>query len=436
MTIRSSAFIPILVAGLTVVGVGQSSRVRSADPIADMLQRVSDSSYTSYVKGLEAFSTRHARQPNRDSVASWIAHQFRAMGLTDVVVDSFAYDTTRQWNVIATMAGTQLSADEIVIGGHYDSQSFIPWQAPGADDNASGTSAVLEMARVLRAGAYVPRHTLRFVAFGAEEMGLVGSEWFASRLAYELRTVSLMINFDMIGTRRADQPDRDVSVVWYDGAYDEARRDSAMLSTYTTLTPTLTTAYRTASDSWSFAKRGIKSVFHIEHDFSTVYHTPNDSSTRLDFAYATDIVRGGLAMLLASDAMAATAIAEESAPREWSLEQNYPNPFNGETVIRYQVVGSEEKESGRGYQVSGEKSEFGDPNTQYQVTNTRHISLRIYDLLGRPVAVLVNGEKPAGVYTVTWNAAGMPSGVYVARLEVAAGSRERIVDVKRMVLMK
>ena len=102
-------------------------------------------------------------------------------------------------------------------------------------------------------------------------------------------------------------------------------------------------------------------------------------------------------------------------------------------------MGNGEKESGRGYQVSGEKSESGDPNTRYQITNTHHISLRIYDLLGREVAVLVDEERPAGVFTATWNArqttggqgANMPSGVYFYRL--TAGS---YFETKKMLLLR
>lgn len=406
MSNRMPGLIVLLLAFLFASLPGQSARIRSADPIADMIARVSDSSYARYLLGLQSFGTRNALQPNRDSVASWIAHEFRGAGLTDVVVDSFSYDTTRQWNVIATIAGSEPSAGEIVIGAHYDSQSYIPWQAPGADDNASGTSAVLEIARVLRVGSYLPRHALRFVAFGAEEMGLIGSEWFASRLSNQSRTVVLMLNFDMIGRLRTDQADRDVFIVWYEGAYDEAKLDSTLFRTYTTLTPTLTVQYRTQSDSWPFARRGIKSIFHIEADFNTLLHTPQDSSTHLDFAYASDVVRGGVAMVLASDASTATRVGIANLPTEWRLDQNYPNPFNGETVIRYQVAGV-----------------------------GAWVSLHVYDLLGQLVATVVEGTKTPGSHSVVWDAAGLPSGTYVARLSVSGRQYHRTGTLK-MTLLK
>jgi hypothetical protein len=60
----------------------------------------------------------------------------------------------------------------------------------------------------------------------------------------------------------------------------------------------------------------------------------------------------------------------------------------------------------------------------------------VYDLLGREVAVLVNGEMSAGAHETNWNAASMPSGVYVYRLETTGIDGQRLVESKRMILMK
>ncbi len=90
-----------------------------------------------------------------------------------------------------------------------------------------------------------------------------------------------------------------------------------------------------------------------------------------------------------------------SLPKDFSLSQNYPNPFNPATVI------------------------------SYHVPLASRVSLTVFDLLGREVAVLVNEEKPSGSYTAQWNAAGFASGIYLVRMQ--AGS---FVDTKKIVLMK
>jgi photosystem II stability/assembly factor-like uncharacterized protein len=92
---------------------------------------------------------------------------------------------------------------------------------------------------------------------------------------------------------------------------------------------------------------------------------------------------------------------EPTTPQTFALSQNYPNPFNPSTTIKYQIP----------------KQSF--------------VTLRIFDLLGREVATLVNERKDAGTYSVQWNASGFSSGIYFYQLQ-ANGKR----DIKKMVLIK
>jgi minor extracellular serine protease Vpr len=86
---------------------------------------------------------------------------------------------------------------------------------------------------------------------------------------------------------------------------------------------------------------------------------------------------------------------------EYALEQNYPNPFNPATLI------------------------------SYQLPERGNVSLKVYDILGNEVSVLINEEKPAGKYTLTWNAVKVPSGVYF--YELKAGE---FTETKKMLLVK
>jgi hypothetical protein len=92
---------------------------------------------------------------------------------------------------------------------------------------------------------------------------------------------------------------------------------------------------------------------------------------------------------------------KDNLPTEFGLSQNYPNPFNPTTEIRFSV------------------GTYG------------HTSLRVFDLLGREVAKLMNEEKPAGSYRMTWNASGIPSGVYFYRLEAGG-----LVETRKLVLVR
>ena len=96
---------------------------------------------------------------------------------------------------------------------------------------------------------------------------------------------------------------------------------------------------------------------------------------------------------------------ERSVPGTFILEQNYPNPFNPSTKIRF-VIASAAKQS-------------------------QFVTLKIYDVLGNEVATLINEEKPAGTYEVTWFAEGLPSGIYFYQLKA-----RDFISTKKMILLK
>lgn len=273
------------------------------DSIDVIISHVSDSTIRAYIQGLQNFGTRYCRNENRDSVFEWIRMRFQDAGIVDVRLDSFQYSGTWQKNVVATIQGSLPIQRELVVGGHLDSYSSNLLLAPGADDNASGTAAVMEMARVLAFTGYRPNLSLRLIGFAAEEVGLKGSAWYAQQARQQGRDIAAMQNYDMIGYRNQSQPDNDVYVVWYQGAEALSDLHVAVMRAYTPLTPIPTTSYRSGSDSYSFFQQNYRSVFVIERDFSPYYHSPNDLLQYLDIPYARNIIRSGLATLLTMDAL-------------------------------------------------------------------------------------------------------------------------------------
>jgi hypothetical protein len=119
------------------------------------------------------------------------------------------------------------------------------------------------------------------------------------------------------------------------------------------------------------------------------------------------IIGAALHILRSGDVSLATEVRQErqSTPHRFSLEQNYPNPFNPRTSLEFRI------------------SRFG------------FVSLQVFDLLGREVATLVNDVRPAGVYTVRWDASSLPSGVYLARLNQSGGGSMQS-DTRKVVLNK
>ena len=372
-----------------------------AQDIIDVISLVSDSCLTATITQLQEFSTRHWTQDNHEKIAR--ALRVRLMQYAPLVeLDSFELSTTCQTNVVATIPGSLMPERELIVGGHFDSNSSDPLNAPGADDNGTGTAAVVEMARVLSLAQYHPLMTVRFITFAAEEAGLVGSRHYAEAARAAGHSIAAMLNFDMIGHRDTTKTSRDLYVVWYPGSESLSDQMVSCARAYTPLNSILTTTYSGRSDSYSFFSQGYNAVFCIEADLSPFYHTPRDLLSRLDMSFVSDVTKAGLALLLTLD-QEANGVADVSArrPDRTSLEQNYPNPFNPSTAIGYRL------------------------------TTAGRVTLKVYDLLGREIATLVNEVRGAGKHSVIWNAGAAASGVYFCRL--AAGS---VTDTKSMLLLR
>ncbi len=110
------------------------------------------------------------------------------------------------YNVVGLLPGSDpgLAAETIIISGHHDHDGFAGseiWH--GADDNASGTVGVVELARAFAANPARPKRSILFVVFAAEERGLLGAYHMAANPLRDLATTRAMINFDMIGRNEA-----------------------------------------------------------------------------------------------------------------------------------------------------------------------------------------------------------------------------------------
>lgn len=173
-------------------------------------------------------------------------------------------ETRTTWNIIATKAGARDSHRALVVGGHRDTVAG----APGADDNGSGVAVVLEIAEVLRRTP-LPM-TVRFVLFGAEELGLLGSDYYVHHMGPD-RVVG-MVNLDMEGSGERLQ------LAWDRGT-------DALVLTAARLAEQLgikaQAARSTGSDHMSFERVGVPVVFLVRPDYPYL-HTPKDTVDRID----------------------------------------------------------------------------------------------------------------------------------------------------------
>lgn len=171
------------------------------------------------------------------------------------------------YNVIGIKRGATLPGEIVVVGGHRDS---VP-NSPGANDNASGTAAVLEAARLL---ARVPTaRTVHFVAFGAEELGLYGSRHYAQDPPG--RVVG-MVNMDMVGRGPLQIGNSNDDNRLVDLAEQVAQRLGLRVSRFKL-------RGRSSSDHAPFEAAGVPTVFIHTGDDPAI-HSPNDTFERVSGA--------------------------------------------------------------------------------------------------------------------------------------------------------
>ncbi len=135
-----------------------------------------------------------------------------AAARSDVSVEYFKHSGWPQPSIIMTIEGTSNKDEVVIIGGHADSIAggFFGRQkskAPGADDNASGISTITEVIRVLLDSNFKPERTIQFMAYAAEEVGLLGSKAIAKKYKSEGKQVVGVVQFDMTNHKGSEDLD-------------------------------------------------------------------------------------------------------------------------------------------------------------------------------------------------------------------------------------
>jgi uncharacterized repeat protein (TIGR01451 family) len=289
------------------------------------------------IPGWDAERSRFSYSPELAIERDYIHSRMEVLGL-DVRYHSFSLGTETLDNIEGSLSGWGPGSDTVYIAcAHYDSFSNDPLTtAPGADDNASGTAAVLEAARVL--SQYRFKHTLRFVTFAAEEQGLIGSYYYAAEARSAGTDIGGVINHDMIAWDSDGDAVMDVHV--------GTRNDSQALgtiflnamSTYgISLTPRyITWGATTRSDHASFWNQAYPAMLAIEdfegYDYNPYYHTTEDTLDKLDLSYAQKFVQTTVATL---------AELAEIIPPGVSVEHSGPDNVTASTLAKLTVTYSD-----------------------------------------------------------------------------------------------
>ncbi len=269
-----------------------------------------------------------------DSAAAFIARRYASLKLTagypgyfqKFVAKSAASvhmgDTAGRptQNVVAILRGSdpKLAGQYIVIGAHFDHLGrdtlfSMDREAKnairnGADDNASGTAAVMQMARMLSLSH--PRRSVIFANFSGEEEGLLGSEYFVSNPPVALDSIMAMINFDMVGRLKDEK-----LLVYGTATATElaALLDSANVKATTPLKVQGSGDGFGSSDQSSFYARNIP-VLHFFTDIHDDYHRATDDVEKINASGEARVVDLAYRLVASIDALPSRLTFVRSAP--------------------------------------------------------------------------------------------------------------------------
>lgn len=437
--------------------------------------------------------SRNKNQPSNDKAADYIKQKLNSYGL--VTFDQNFSSTGR--NVYGVQLGTLYPNKKYIICAHYDDMPSGS-TAPGADDNASGTAAVLEAARIFT--QYNSDYTIIYALWDEEEQGLLGSSYYAQQAANAGDSIVGVINMDMIAYDSDNDSVGEIHIRNYGNSNSLKDIMVQVNTTYNIgVTPSIINPGTTASDQASFWNNGYGALLLIEEyyggDFNAYYHSVNDLITHFNQPYyqkmsrlslgtvatlaqLTDIVPVEMMTFTASvrnsevqllwatgselnnrgfeiersvkdkdnfvtvgfvggngnsaeinyysfidnpelsgvnqiyyrlkqidfdgtHSYSAIVDVQYDVPADFVLNQNYPNPFNPTTTISYFV-----------------------PYESF-------VNIKVYDLLGREVILLVNETKVTGSYEISFDASGFPSGTYLFTMTANGYS-----NTNKMVLLK
>jgi len=261
-----------------------------------------------------------------DNAKNWLKSKYLSYGYTDIVEDTFTAGGNTTTNIVVTKIGLVYPNTYVIVDGHYDTINGV-----GANDNGSGTTLILEIAKRL---ANVPtEYSIKFINFSAEEAGLIGSQHYVNNVVNATNPkldIRLVFNIDQVGGRSGMTNDtivceRDTSNPTENNAVSNTITNelATCIGLYSSLNTEISYAY--SSDYVPFENNGEIITGLYEKNVTPHSHSSTDIIANMDVDYLLEVTKG------ATGAVLHFAVANQTlAIKENFLNQVkfYPNPAN------------------------------------------------------------------------------------------------------------
>lgn len=385
------------------------------------------------------------QQANNDLAGDYLVEQFEALNNITITDQSF---NTNGRNIIATQLGKTTPNNIYIVCAHYDTVADYC-----ADDNATGTVAVLEVARILSKQCL--DNTIIYALWDEEEIGLRGSQYYADLAAVNGDNILGVLNMDMIGYD-GDSPgqagDNEFDIDYRDIAGSAAMKNDivSVLNTYTfDLSVIEVNPGTTASDhaSFWFAGNGssdaISAVLVGEswetNDQTPYYHSSADRAATLDLQYYNEMVKlvtgymataGSLVAVDNTITQNVTVLTsnQSSGLYQWyncdtdmlisgAINQSYAPPSNGNYAVEVTVGGCTERSDCKFFGslnvesfLENEINVFPNPvrtDLNIEAIGFQGLEIKLYDLSGKLILATNSSEA-----LTTLNVKNIPQGIY------------------------
>lgn len=282
------------------------------------------------LQDFENFGIKSHGTPGLLSTFNWLLSKYQSYGYTDIKIDTFSMYGEECYNLIITKTGTKYPDKYLIIDSHYDTSG-----GPGSDDNGTGTTIILEIARLLK--DIDTEYSVRFCAFSGEEYGMIGSYHYVENVVVpEDHDLKLVFNIDCVGGVNGEINnkvicERDEDPPTFNNLDSELYTDTLcnLVSIYSNLSTHITHAWST--DYIPFMEVGYVITGLYEYNANYNCHGPYDIIANLDTAYFFEVARASIgASLYFADAYNSTGIDQFNEPAVVSI---YPNPARYEVNI-------------------------------------------------------------------------------------------------------
>ncbi|KFF01158.1 leucyl aminopeptidase [Chryseobacterium formosense] len=313
---------------------------------------------------------------------NWLKAKYQTFGYdaSQISEDIFTYGSTTSKNLVITKTGTVYPNIYVIICGHYDTIT-----GPGVSDNGSGTSILLEAARILKD---VPtEYSVKFIHFSGEEQGLVGSTHYVNNVVFSnnVRQLNLKVvfNIDQVGGKITNPSNTIVCESDQSSAGGTANNAPSLAMTqqlancttlYSPLQTTMSNAY--ASDYVPFEAKGDIITGFYETPVSGNQHTANDTFANIDPTYVFNVGKAAVGALQHFAVASSVLGTKESDSNKLESIKIYPNP--AKDVLNVEIP-----------------------------SNIRNFSVEINDMSGKLISAFENERKinvsklSKGVYMCT-----------------------------------